>query len=461
MRKLLLLLALTSRLAAQGFTEIQEWRVHEGDNPAWARPDFDDSGWTPGPGPRAEDRLRPRPMNPETGWHWYRASIPISARWAGNELALGLPPFGEAWEVYADGVLVGKFGRLEPNPAGPSIRHKAFRIPTQLTAGNVLHIAVRRWLGPTTTRFLCFTAGLSRRLHAPLIGPAELIEDHEQLHTVEGFIEDAPWLVTYALLLVGCACAFALYNLDRRQTDHLIVALYCLCFGAPPLLGILLRTGESMMIRSAVPFLLAAFYLGAGGLGTLIVARLCVQFGRVLGAMAILILVAGLIWASSMPLQWSGADLKAFAAENWLQPAAILIALWELLRRRAWSVVPAAASLGVFFLLQLISVQTGMPVVFLAGPAAFDIRSIGPLAFVGATLVILYSRSRADRLRQARAEEDMAAARRVQEMLLQSEGFSAPGFRTEAIYRPAREVGGTFTSSCREMTDRCSWSLEM
>jgi sigma-B regulation protein RsbU (phosphoserine phosphatase) len=445
MRKLLLLLALTSRLAAQGFTEIQDWRVHDGDNPAWARPDFDDSGWTPSPGPQTRNRVRVNMTNQEEqGWHWYRASVPIPARWAGSELALGMPPFGEAWEVYADGVLVGNFGRLDSNPAGPLIRHKAFRIPAQLTAGPVLHLAVRRWVGATSTSWLCFATGLSRHQHAWLIGLAELIEDHERLHTAQGFVEDSPWLLTDWLLLVGCVCAFTLYSLDRRQTDYLIIAIYCLCAGAPPLLGILLRAGESVTLRSVTAFLLVAVFHSAVGLATLIVARLCVQFRSILTGVAILLLADGLILAASMPLQWRGAALVAFAAVNWLHPAAALAAVWESLRKRAWFAAATAASLGSGMFLQLISIQTGMQIVFFEGPLTLDARSIEPLAFVGATLVLFYSRSRAERLRQARVEEDMAAARRVQEMLLQAEGFSAPGFRTEAIYRPAREVGGDF-----------------
>ena len=33
------------RLPATGFLLSRGWRYHAGDDPAWARPDFDDSGW--------------------------------------------------------------------------------------------------------------------------------------------------------------------------------------------------------------------------------------------------------------------------------------------------------------------------------------------------------------------------------------------------------------------------------
>ncbi len=48
------------------------WRVHNGDNPAWARPNFDVSTWQ-----SADlDNLGAS----EPGWHWYRFHVKLARR---------------------------------------------------------------------------------------------------------------------------------------------------------------------------------------------------------------------------------------------------------------------------------------------------------------------------------------------------------------------------------------------
>ncbi len=76
------------------------WKWHEGDNPAWAAPDFDDSAWptvkVPGSAlPRQSGRL----------WLRFRVSVP-----AGERITLGTAPLAEAQELYWNGVKFGALG---------------------------------------------------------------------------------------------------------------------------------------------------------------------------------------------------------------------------------------------------------------------------------------------------------------------------------------------------------------
>jgi serine phosphatase RsbU (regulator of sigma subunit) len=64
--------------------------------------------------------------------------------------------------------------------------------------------------------------------------------------------------------------------------------------------------------------------------------------------------------------------------------------------------------------------------------------------FIFVVLVVLYLRYRDEQARQAAAEQNLAAARRMQEQLLASSAESPAGFEVTAVYRPAQEVGGDF-----------------
>jgi serine phosphatase RsbU (regulator of sigma subunit) len=73
-----------------------------------------------------------------------------------------------------------------------------------------------------------------------------------------------------------------------------------------------------------------------------------------------------------------------------------------------------------------------------------DIRAVPDILFVFVTLFVLYLRYRDEQARQAAISQDLAAARRMQELLLADSAEMPAGFAVDAIYRPAREVGGDF-----------------
>jgi serine phosphatase RsbU (regulator of sigma subunit) len=78
------------------------------------------------------------------------------------------------------------------------------------------------------------------------------------------------------------------------------------------------------------------------------------------------------------------------------------------------------------------------------GPFFIDVRNIGAVVFIFVVLGVLYLRYRDEQARQAAAEQNLAAARRMQEQLLGTSVASPAGFEVTAVYRPAQEVGGDF-----------------
>ena len=88
------------------------WRFHTGDNPAWAAPAFDDSGWEllsadlPW-GQQGHDRY--------TGYAWYRCRLTLStAAGVPPQFSLLLEHVDDAYEIYWNGRLIGGNGKVEP-----------------------------------------------------------------------------------------------------------------------------------------------------------------------------------------------------------------------------------------------------------------------------------------------------------------------------------------------------------
>ena len=164
---LLLLLFALPASSQKEIVTIPNWHVHEGDNPAWANGDFDDSQWAVIP-------YREMTRNGyEGGFHWYRATIQVPADFTGQDLAIGIDPLDEVYDVYVNGAPVGHWGSWEPKPQGPFPRHLAFAIPPGLVKGPVAHIAIRRWNGGAGYFWLTFGAsGYFRFPH-----PRKLVQD--------------------------------------------------------------------------------------------------------------------------------------------------------------------------------------------------------------------------------------------------------------------------------------------
>jgi phosphoserine phosphatase RsbU/P len=126
----------------------------------------------------------------------------------------------------------------------------------------------------------------------------------------------------------------------------------------------------------------------------------------------------------------------------------VLLAAWGCFRERsrgsaaiALCLLLAAAVWGWGTLsLQLKLFSLAVP----AGPFEIDLRTVPAILFVFVTLLVLYRRYRDQQARQLSMDQDLAAARRMQEHLLAPSQKAPAGFAVEAVYRPAREVGGDF-----------------
>jgi phosphoserine phosphatase RsbU/P len=441
---LLLLLFALPATAQQEIVTVTDWRVHEGDNPAWASPGFDDSQWA---------TIRFRQLNESevsnAGTHWYRATFQVPADFAGQELAVGMGPLDEVYDVYVDGARVGRLGHWEPDPRGPFPRHLTFPIPPGLLNGPVGHIAIRRWKGGAGLYWVTFgMSGYMSHEHAPEIGPKALIEERERLHPAAGAIGELPWDLDYLLFLFAAAISFVLYSVQRRRLEYLYLGVYCTLWGVPPLIAIPLATSDSVMGQSWGPTLIFFLATLTDAFELLFLAYLCPRYRKVLQLGAALAVIAALTAAYGLTAQ---SHIAAFLWAYWVSYATwpfILLAAWGFLKDRS------RGSLAIAFCILLswagwawgtVAIRFHLPgLAFPAGPFEVDVRSVPGVIFVFVTLLVLYLRYRDEQARQTAIDQDLAAARRMQEQLLAGREKNPSGFAVDAVYRPAREVGGDF-----------------
>jgi hypothetical protein len=146
-----------------------DWQFHEGDDLAWASPGYDDSAWHPIQVGRSWEGQGHRNY---TGFAWYRRRLvlpPGSA--AGWTLALYIPNVESACEVFWNGVKVGSYGKLPPNPVwygfGGATGNVVVLGPAQSGV-----LAIRVWKAPIVFLNELEEGGL---VAVPQVGSAEAI----------------------------------------------------------------------------------------------------------------------------------------------------------------------------------------------------------------------------------------------------------------------------------------------
>lgn len=87
-----------------------EWRFRTGDDPRWADPALDDHGWMPVAVPGVWEDAVPG----YDGFGWYRREVVLPPALAEGPLGVRFGTVGDAFEVYWNGVLIGRRGSFPP-----------------------------------------------------------------------------------------------------------------------------------------------------------------------------------------------------------------------------------------------------------------------------------------------------------------------------------------------------------
>ena len=115
-----------------------KWLIHAGDDPAYARADFDDSQWTLFDPSTSITNLFPQ--NKPTVI-WYRLHVKVDPAQTG--LALKEYEIGRAFEIYVNGEKLIESGRVSPFGPYSEDARLVRRIPDRMLATGTLLIALR------------------------------------------------------------------------------------------------------------------------------------------------------------------------------------------------------------------------------------------------------------------------------------------------------------------------------
>jgi len=421
------------------------WRVHEGDDLAWANPGFDDSawetvrlddlaalkgGWTVGPS--------------KSGWRWYRLHLKLHENHP--DLSLLIDGGEGAYAVYVNGVQVpGPRLRSNLNVKRPTERAVPLDVP-----GTDLEIALRT----------C-TPQSYRQWHLPLfldlsLGTPDAIENQRQSLESGRIYSAMPSIFINLLLILAGIAAFALYQSQRKHREYLWLGLYLFLQGTSYLLWGCQQAGV---------FPLSVNFLGSDPmLYAIAIAQIEFTFsfgGRRVGRpwrvyQALLLAPLPLIW-----LSWRGqfsSDAYIVIEALILVPVAVLLPVLLLIwyrrgnREAGWlilpSLLPAATvstydlgTLSIFFGWQRLDFLDNT---IQFGPVSVQPADIGDFLFLLANAIVMFLRFTRISREQARSAAELEAAREIQQRLVPASLPDLAGLHVEAAYLPAQEVGGDF-----------------
>jgi phosphoserine phosphatase RsbU/P len=426
------------------------WRAHVGDNPAWARPDFDDSSWM-----LVDPYKHLLEYFPEdhTTVIWYRIRVKVAAHQTG--LALQETHLSRAFEIYINGNRVMGSGSVSPyHPytfyASPvqSFSWRDMQSGTLVIALRV-HISRGEWAETSP--------GLN--YDNLTIGRRPQLLDYFWLKWMGTFA--GPGFSAFLGLIVGMM-ALGFYSVQRDRIEYLrmpIVALgYLVEFGWQALQraqNLPLKWATCMDAVLMLWVLLSPIFMYAAFL-KLKIGRTVIVVLAVASALSVVVVVGGdYDWmqpaarlALSLPLQ-----LIAYVAVP-----IVLFLHWRRGNREAGILlIPALLHAVVTDFLILMGALEWIPRLSTwasrvgeswttrqAGPFTLQLANAGNALFWISLGLILVLRTIRISREQARMESDLEAAREVQQVILPKDMDVVPGFSVETVYRPAQQVGGDF-----------------
>jgi sigma-B regulation protein RsbU (phosphoserine phosphatase) len=445
-------------LAAQAFdathlvapTDLNSpWLMHPGDDPAYARPDFDDSQWIPFD---AHTDIKSIFKTRHPSVVWYRMHMKVSPDQAG--LALRESRLSSAFEVYVNGERIMASGQVEPfTPYTVSARVVA-RIPDRMLTSGSLLIAVRIHISPPEWG----AQGPGLYAGNLAIGQEATLYRDDWLSVIgENIMDWLDHLLTVGLGLV----ALVLFAAQRHNKEYLWIAaagLITLLELPQPVISAFTNIPLywqvlTVLLRLFTPYVLAGVFL------SFVHQRIGWRWRIFLIFAGIMNVYSGLqgILFTAPPALQAFSNLPLVVLFSVILP--IMLAVhWRRGNREA-GILLIPIGLFSLYIYAEISFGTlfqipgwrdfairGLNLIdrFPAGPIALSLNSFsGMLSTVALALIMLIRSTRMSR-RQAILESELAAAEEVQKVLLPEQRGVVPGFIVESVYEPARQVGGDF-----------------
>jgi len=439
-----------------------QWRFHKGDDPAWAAPDFDDSSWAL---LRSDQNWAGQGHPGYSGMAWYRFTVDLPA--GIDDVSLYLPYILTSYQVFADGQLIGTYGKMPPHPVpywgGGWFR--TYPVPagtgTQGDSVRKVTIAIRVWHWPGWADN--FGGGPS--FGGALIGDSGEIHSRDYLSRAAHHWSLAATAILALLETLAGLGALAFFLLRRTEREYLWFGVMMLVSAAAgwlalsfvfsvwnqlltdlltdalPLVGVSLA--EIAFYRHLLKGRRSLLYMSAIGCILLTLAYLLTKFYSILDPSFQIAISSNTVSLSETMLQfpayiWILSLLIRRARENSLDARTLLT---PVLLQKLAQIFQSGAILTYNLGWQN---KLGYNIALTHRPFQIELLQAVDALFLLAIFAILILRFTRTRAQAELYAAEFDAARSVQQILIPDQRPHTPGLSIESEYRPAREVGGDF-----------------
>lgn len=436
------------------------WAFHTGDDPAWASPSLDDSQWQR---ITADDTWGAQGFYAYTGNAWYRYHLTIDpTTGTPKDLALLIPQIDDSYELYWNGQLIGKNGKLPPDATW-----YISQPPQTFGLGHIESgvLAIRVWKSLLASNDAGTLGGFEGMPY--LGGPDAIAKRKTQI--------DYRWLRSqqFTFGLNSLYAMVALLSLlgwfrDRKQWVLLCMAGYALM----PIAGQIL---SSMRIPLSYPVALGmlqpVLMLQDICLWTLVILLLQLEDSKRIVHLARLWIFAFVIafgldgiitiwWAAPWGPQMQLADAVLTCLFTPLETFPIVLVIAALVQRKRldparWAVAAAAFITEMIFVVRNGATQfvrfthwtlgdrLAAPL-FTVNGNPIGSRQLANILLLVSIVYAVYRFSIENRKQQVALEQEFKNAAELQQVLIPETLPVVPGFTVTSAYRPAKQVGGDF-----------------
>jgi len=440
------------------------WQFHLGDNAAWALPETGDASEDVGWEQISPDATWGSQGHPAyTGFAWYRKHIHLAlAPGASPDVAMLIQHIDDAYEVYWNGALVGRFGKMPPSPSF------IFAAPPQtfgLGQARDGVLAIRVWKGALTSFDSDQLGGM---YSAPVLGSPEAIAARKAQFDYQ-WLRGRQYYFALSSLYALVAILGLLAWLGHR-TERVLLWMSVFAFAA---------TFSTILTGLHLPW---SYYLGMGLLQpvlgsmdiglwflllyllkldempnvkwfTCLLATICIISNSLDG------LLSMFDWSSPLLASWAqGADAGLTVITTSMEAYPLVLVVFALRKRldpSRWVVAIAAFLAGMVSVIRIglqqgsrythwtLGQKMGAPIFTINGNG-FTPQTIANSLLLLAIIYAVYRYMKESATRQSALEREFQSARELQQVLIPETLPALPGFAMTSSYRPAQEVGGDF-----------------
>ena len=438
-----------------------KWLVYAGDDPAYASPDFDDSGWTLFDPHSSLANLFPQ-RHPEVVW--YRLRVKVNPAQSG--LALNEKNISRAFEIYVNGERLISVGQISPFvPYTQSARLLA-RIPDRIVSTGSVVIAMRVHLSAAE-----WGNGQNPGYYANnlTIGQEYTLYRDNWLSVIGE--NSMHWMNNLLLFLLGLV-ALVFLAAQRRQTEYLwifAVGALTLAQSAVPAISLFHNLPLSWEVAQTIfrfisPYVWVSFYfsfvrepIGWKWRSVLILAGIT----NVVGAMAaeFLYLPQPVLLIGNLPfIILLSVVVPIVLAIHWRRgnpEAGILLVPVILYSLYIYAEVTFAVMFQFPAGRALAIRGFGLIDQYPAGPFSLSLDYVAGILSTVSLAAIMLLRSNSMSRRQAQFESELAAAQEVQQCWFQNRQRQFRASPSNPFISPRSKLAATFFRYCPPAKGAC------